>query len=173
MPAMWIVVIAAASENPTYGVAESSQNLWTVAATGDLEQVERFVAFGWPLDDVDPIFRQTPIAWAINHGHPEIVAHLLGAGANPDATYGREELTTHLHSAAFFGRPECARLLLEAEAGPHARNEFGETPLNALRHAKGVVDVVAGILRMEMDFDEVQPGRTEVDAMLKSRGAIS
>ena len=173
VPAMWIVVIAAASDNATYGVPESSQNLWTAAAAGDLVQVERFVAFGWPLDDVDPVFRQTPMAWAINHGHHEIVAQLLAAGADPNARYGQEELTSHLHSAAFFGRPECTRLLLEAEADPHARNEFGETPLDALRHAKGVVDLVAGIFRIEIDFDEVQLGRSEVAALLKSHGAIS
>ena len=108
VPAVWAAAIFGASGNPTYGVPKSNQNLWTAAATGDLEQVRKFVEVGWPLDEPDPFFLQTPMAWAIHHDHPEVVAELISKGADPKAGYGERDLETHLHAAAFFGRSECA-----------------------------------------------------------------
>ena len=53
VPAKWAVVILAAASNPTFGVPESSQNLWAAASAGDLEQVRRFTNLGWPVDEPD------------------------------------------------------------------------------------------------------------------------
>ena len=173
VPVMWVVVIVAGTENPTYAVPRSNQNLWTAAALGDLEQVKEFAAFGWPLDETDPFFRQTPLAWAISHDHPEIVKHLLDAGADPNATFGWQDLDTPLQSAAFFGRAACARLLLKAGANPNAQNDKGETPLDAIRHGAEVVNYVGALLKVEVDFAEVRTGRAAVRDMLVAQGGVS
>ena len=148
---------------------KSNQNLWTAAATGDLKQVRKFVAVGWPLDEPDPFFLQTSMAWAIYHDHPEVVAELIVKGADPNAGYGERDLDTHLHSAAFFGRSECAQLLLEAGADAAARNGYGETPRDSMSHGQEVVSVLAEFLKVQLDFDEVLAGREEVRAMLDGR----
>ena len=171
VPAMWAVVILAAASDPTFGVPESSQNLWTAASAGDLEQVRRFTNLGWPVDEPDPFYRQTAMGWAVNHGHPEIVASLIDSGANLNARYGYSGFDTSLHAAAFFGRAESARLLVAAGADTTARNANGETPLDSLKHGEETVETIAGMLEVRVAYEEVKAGRTEVRRLLVETGA--
>lgn len=170
VPAVWALVILAAEGNATYGVPESNQNLWTAAALGDLEEVRRFVEVGWPLDEPDPFFRQTPLAWAVNHGHPRAVGQLIESGADTNAKYGSEGLDTSLHAAAFFGRADSARLLLGAGADANARNARGDTPLDALMHGEEAVAFVSQLLGVRVEFKDVEAGRNEVRRLLAIAG---
>lgn len=82
---------------------------------------------------------------AVAHGHGEIVAALLAAGADAAHRYGPGY--TSLHEAAASGRLEVARLLLEHGADPSARTDAGQTPL-ALAEDKGHAEVAA-LLRQQ------------------------
>ena len=59
---VWGFIIYAASGGATFGVPESHENLWSAAALGDQTQINRFIENGWPLDDPDPFFEQSPLA---------------------------------------------------------------------------------------------------------------
>ncbi len=170
VPAVWALVILTSEGNATYGVPESNQNLWTAAALGDLEQVRRFVEVGWPLNEPDPFFRQTPLGWAVNHGHPKVVSRLVDSGADANAKYGSDGLDTSLHAAAFFGRADSARLLLDGGADANARNGRGDTPLDTLAHGEGAVAFVSQLLGVEVDFKDVEVGRNEVRRLLADAG---
>ena len=171
VPAVWALVILASEGSATFGVPESNQNLWTAAALGDLEEVRRFAEVGWPLDDPDPFFRQTPLAWAVNHGHPKAVARLIDSGADPNAKHGSDGLDTSLHAAAFFGRAESAHLLLDAGADANARNGRGTTPLDSLMYGEEAVAIVSQPLGVDVNFEDVEAGRNEVRRLLLSAGA--
>jgi ankyrin repeat protein len=103
---------------------------------------------------------ESPVMAAVYRGHREIVAALLGAGADVDvfaaAAIGRtDDLRralkeagavnayaydgwTPLHLAAFFGRTDAARILLDAGAdvGAVSRNSLTNTPLHAAAAGK-------------------------------------
>ena len=172
VPAVWIVIFAQSRANPTYGVPESNQNLWTAAAHGDLDQVKRFVDRGWPLDEADPFYNQTPLAWAVIHDRLQVADYLLAQGADALSQFGRR-LETHLHVAAFFGRFELARLLVAAGADVNVRNRTGETPMDAMRHGEETVQAIARALLVGVDFDEVVAGRECIADLLRSAGAVS
>ena len=70
----------------------------------------------------------TPLQWAAEEGHTDIVRILLNAGADVKATnyYGG----TPLGVAASKGHTDIVQILLEAGAEVNAKNEFGTTPLH-------------------------------------------
>lgn len=172
VPAVWALIVAAGTDGAAFGAPSSDQNLWSAAAAGDVEEVERFVTNGWALDEIDPLFRQTPLAWAVHHNHPDVVAYLIEAGADPDSGSGRG-LDTALHAAAFFGRFECADLLLRGGADVNACNRIGETPMDALRTSQDQMQGIASMLGVKIDFGEVARERERVQAVFEEYGAVS
>ncbi len=129
VPAMWGIVIWAGSGNTTYGAADTGKDIWTAAAYGNLEAVRGHFKRGVSIDGEEPIFGQSPLAWAVIGDRRNVVNYLLEAGADPDARY--RDRNTALHTAAFFGRADAASLLLDAGAEIDARNIRDETPLGA------------------------------------------
>jgi ankyrin repeat protein len=89
----------------------------------------------------------TPLHLASFFGHPEAVALLLAAGADPNAEASNAFLSRvrPLHSAAARGHVQCCRLLLEHGAEVNAEQEGGSTALAAAR-ALGSGELVALLL---------------------------
>jgi ankyrin repeat protein len=79
--------------------------------------------------DVQGINDYTPLYGASCSGHFEIVQWLLSHGANPN-NRGIEGSWTSLHAAAYFGRVEVSRLLLQYNADIYANTNEGWTPLH-------------------------------------------
>ncbi|MGD1915274.1 MAG: acyltransferase family protein [Phycisphaerales bacterium] len=158
---------ARASETST-----SDADLWTAAATGDPARVAYWIGLAEDaretadgadpidLDAQDPRFGITPLGWTAITGQPEITIQLLEAGADPDARY--RDGNVPLHSACFLGRSEVALELLSAGADPLIRSDTGETPQDAMRHGERTVDIIAGLLGIEVDFEAVRAGREEI-----------
>lgn len=170
IPLMWVIVIFAGMGNANSGAntsePDSTSNIWSAAALGDLDSVRTFVEGGAPLDQEDPTFHQSPLAWAVVGDRPQIVGYLLEAGANPNARYG--EGHTALHTAAFFGRAAAARLLLEGGADIDARNHGGETPADTMGHGKATTEYVAGLLYTQIDFEAVAAGRERIGELFEA-----
>jgi peptidoglycan/LPS O-acetylase OafA/YrhL len=171
VPAMWVVVIWAGSGDATYGASDTGRDIWTAAAYGNLDAVRGHVARGVALDAAEPVYGQSPLAWAVICDRREVVEYLLEAGADPGARF--RDRNTALHAAAFFGRTEAAGRLLDAGADVDARNDHGETPLDSLRHDRGTTERIAALLKLPIDFEAVLEGRARIRPMLESRGAVS
>ena len=125
-----------------------------LAKSGDLGKVRALLASNFLLASQRLPNGESPLMAALYRGHDDVVEALIDAGAEIDvfaaAATGRmadlrravtaESVDlfaydgwTPLHLAAFFGRLDAARLLVEAGADVHAvsRNSLGNTPLHA------------------------------------------
>jgi uncharacterized protein len=127
---------------------------------GDVARVTAIVGVAPALASARLPGGESPVMAAVYRGHREVVAALLDAGAEVDvfaaAAIGRtDDLRrtlkapgavgafaydgwTPLHLAAFFGRTDAARILLDAGADVHAvsRNSLANTPLHAAAAGK-------------------------------------
>lgn len=172
VPAMWAVIIggfAAGELHPApprewAAPADGTVTIWSAAAAGDFETVERLVRSGVHVYEPDGQYFVLPLAWAATGDHAEIVAFLLEQGADPNQRMGDEN--TPLHTACFFGAAESAALMLDAGADPLVANRNGETPVDSMRHEEGVVAFIANLLGVEYEFSEVEEGRRRIAELL-------
>ena len=113
----------------------------TAAANGDLAAVQAHVAQGAELDQPEFVYGVTPLGWAVIAEQHDIIDYLLEAGADPGARF--DDGNTALHAAAFFGRAEAARQLLDAGAEVDARKLNGETPMDVMAHNRSTTEFIA------------------------------
>jgi ankyrin repeat protein len=95
-------------------------------ALGKVEQVRTLLYEGADANVLNDSL-QTPLAWAANEGHAEIVELLLKHGADPGIGDVGGELP--LHRSCLSGEPSCVRLLLDSNFMDVA-NCSGLTPLH-------------------------------------------
>ena len=101
-------------------------DIWTAAATGNINAVEKQLIAGIEVNDGDELDSNTPLIWAAFMGQTEVVEWLIDHGAilsNKNAMG-----ITPLHAAAFAGRMETVRMLLDKGADLTARTAEGQTP---------------------------------------------
>lgn len=117
-------------------------NLPAAAATGRLEAARA------ALPGASRQERHFALAWAVQHGHTEIVRLLLDAGADPNQynPEGAHSHSTPLHQAALAGHDGVVRLLVERGARTDIRDiHYQGTPLDWAVH--GGRDAVVAYLR--------------------------
>jgi len=111
------------------GLAESGNvtALCVAARTGDLATVKTLVEQGTGIDAEDGE-RFTPLIYAAANNHIEIVAFLLGRGADPNL-HSSESGATALLLASQMGHGRIVKLLLDKGARVNATDNLGMTPL--------------------------------------------
>jgi TonB family protein len=125
------------------------------ARAGQVEAVRHLLAETTPDLDAADATGWTPLMYAVEGGHDEIVELLVKAGASLDLRNPAQE--TALHLAARHGRATSARLLLRAGAGLGLRDSEGRTPL------------YRAIERRRADIIEM----LQAAALAKGQGALS
>jgi WD40 repeat protein len=108
------------------------------AAKGDVDDVRRLLAIGYPINHIDD-GGETALHWAAGSGKTSVVLLLLEKGAAVDPRNAKQE--TPLHHAAKDGRVEAASLLLKHGANPNAKDFRGRTP-SILATEEGSADLV-------------------------------
>src|SRR5438045_5390865 len=82
----------------------------------------------FPYTTLFQYYGQTPLSWAADKGHVDVVKLLLNANANIEAA--DKYVRTPLSWAAEKGHVDVVKLLLNANANIEATdNEYGRTPL--------------------------------------------
>lgn len=107
-------------------------DLPVAAATGRLDEARA------ALPRATPEERHVALAWAAQHGHPEIVRLLLESGEDPNRynPEGAHSHSTPLHQAALAGHEGVVRLLVERGARTDIRDIHHQgTPLQWAEHA--------------------------------------
>jgi len=102
-------------------------DLWTAAATGNIQVVRQHLAAGTDLNAMDPALGNTPLNWSGIFGQTDVARMLIEGGA--DVNGKSREGDTPLHASAFYGCTEIVKLLLDKGADASIRNQNWQTPL--------------------------------------------
>lgn len=153
--------------------------------------VDLLLACGAELDSEDDEFRASPMAWANEKGHMEMVRYLAARGAyvdlNEAAGFGliehlKKKLATDaarineanaygtpLHSACLWGQPEAAETLLAHGADTALKNFEGKTALEIAEFQAGTNASACGIL-IASRRKEIMAACARIVEILRQRG---
>ncbi|KAM7384522.1 hypothetical protein PAMA_011737 [Pampus argenteus] len=92
----------------------------------------------------------TPIIWAAEHKHVDVIKSLLNRGA--DVTINDKELNVCLHWAAYAGNVDIAELVLNSGCSLASVNMHGDTPLH-IAAREGYLECVTLFLSRGADID--------------------
>ena len=111
----------------------------------------------------------TGLHWAARHGHRELAALLLDAGADTEAT---TRLGDHrpLHVASQSGQAQIVSMLLESGADPMATTTTGTTPLHFSAGA-GSVAAIDALVAAAAPIDAREPIWGQTPLMFAAAGA--
>ena len=149
----------------------SGNDIWSAAAAGNIKVVKQNLAKGVDLNAKDSIFGSTALSSAALFGHTKIIALLLEAGADVNAK--NRDGGTAMHNAAFLGQYEAAKLLLESGADVNIRNGDGGTPSDAAAVDWEATRFILGMLRIKVDKEKIEAGRTKVVELLRQHSATT
>ncbi|CAG5918525.1 unnamed protein product [Menidia menidia] len=103
----------------------------------------------------------TPITWATEYKHKEVVRLLLAKGA--DVNIRDKEENVCLHWAALSGCEDIAQALLEAQCDLHAVNVHGDTPLHVAARENHLECVMLFLCRGADVTQTNKEGQTALD----------
>ncbi|XP_054830100.1 ankyrin repeat domain-containing protein 42 [Eublepharis macularius] len=118
--------------------------------TGNVQQLEELVSSGASINEVDPIYKFTPLHWAAYSGSLECLQWLLWHGA--DRTDVTVRGWTMAHLAAIRGQDACMQALLNDNINLGAQDDRGCTPAH-LAATHGHSFTLQTILRSGVDVN--------------------
>ncbi|XP_044026576.1 histone-lysine N-methyltransferase EHMT2 isoform X3 [Siniperca chuatsi] len=120
------------------------------AKLGNLEIVNMLLETGQVDVNAQDSGGWTPIIWAAEHKHVEVIKALLNRGA--DVTISDKELNVCLHWAAYAGNVDIAELVLNSGCSLASVNMHGDTPLH-IAAREGYLECVTLLLSRGADID--------------------
>uniref|UniRef100_A0A8C1AM07 Euchromatic histone-lysine N-methyltransferase 2 n=1 Tax=Cyprinus carpio carpio TaxID=630221 RepID=A0A8C1AM07_CYPCA len=129
---------------------DGSTGLHHAAKLGNLEVVLLLLSTGQVDINAQDSGGWTPIIWAAEHRHIDVIRALLNRGA--DVTLRDKEMNVCLHWASFSGCAEIAELVLNAGCPLTSINQHGDTPLH-IAAREGYIDCVTLFLSRGADID--------------------
>ncbi|GMH36820.1 hypothetical protein BSKO_04693 [Bryopsis sp. KO-2023] len=134
-----------------------NRDLFNAAGSGDSEKVKKLISKGADLASTQGEMKFTPLHFAAQEGHAEVVEILIQQGANVTQTAGG---LTALFLAAREGRLDAAKVLVDAGASVDMNRDVGVTPLMVAAE-KGEAEVVVFLLKSGADVDaQTEDGRS-------------
>jgi len=117
--------------------------LMAAANYGNLERVKALIENGADIHEKCELWDRTPLIFATQGGHKEILEYLISAGADPN--YAASGDITALHLAAEAGNSEIVETLLKHKVAVNILEHCRLTPLDyALRGKKSTPCTVSG-----------------------------
>nr|XP_055075624.1 histone-lysine N-methyltransferase EHMT2 isoform X2 [Misgurnus anguillicaudatus] len=133
-----------------YHAEDGSTGLHHAAKMGTFEVVNLLLSTGQVDINAQDSGGWTPVIWAAEHRHIDIIRALLNRGA--DVTLRDKEMNVCLHWASFAGSAEIAELVLNAGCPLSYVNMHGDTPLH-IAAREGYIDCVTLFLSRGADID--------------------
>uniref|UniRef100_A0A673G5K5 Histone-lysine N-methyltransferase EHMT2-like n=1 Tax=Sinocyclocheilus rhinocerous TaxID=307959 RepID=A0A673G5K5_9TELE len=133
-----------------HAVKDGSTGLHHAAKLGNLEVLMLLLSTGQVDLNAQDSGGWTPIIWAAEHRHIDVIRALLNRGA--DVTLRDKEMNVCLHWASFAGSAEIAELVLNAGCPLSSVNLHGDTPLH-IAAREGYTDCVTLFLSRGADID--------------------
>lgn len=128
---------ASQSTTQTLGELEWERGIWNAALNCETGRVRALLDRDRGLRDARDGSGYTALHYAARAGNAEVVALLLGAGADPNATTCSGGASP-LHRAAYMGREECVEMLLRKKLYlPCTREDYVRTCFIYLRLWRG------------------------------------
>jgi uncharacterized protein len=184
-----------ASPELIYATEDKGSPLHFAAIENQRGIVDLLLTYGADLNARDGEFDMTPMGWANEKGHTEMVQYLFAHGAevnlNSAAAFGlidcvqecleqdqsqvneMERYSAPVHQASLWGHPDIVKLLMENGADPELRNSHGQTALEISR-AQVESGCRATALVIPTRRREIEAGCREVVRVLENRqdGAV-
>ncbi|MEM9016347.1 MAG: acyltransferase family protein [Verrucomicrobiota bacterium] len=146
-----------------------SASLWMAALNNDVERLQYFLDDGEvEIDQLDPVFKQSPLHLAALNGSTESARILIEAGA--DTELRTEDQSTPLSHAAFMGRAEIVALLIEEGVEINPVNRYRSTPLDSTEAPWSMVLGVARMMGLTVDREGWEAGRLKARKFLREAG---
>lgn len=151
---------------------EFEMDIHTAVSTGNLEEVEKYIATETDVNKEDPFAGSTPLMNAITFNHEAIAKALIEGGADLEAT--NSDGSTALHTAAWFGRIELVQMLIDAKVDKTVKNNYGATPRESVmanfEEVKPIYEMMQQQLSpigITLDLAEIEKARPVVAMMLE------
>ncbi|XP_030645115.1 histone-lysine N-methyltransferase EHMT2 [Chanos chanos] len=129
---------------------DGSTGLHHAAKLGNLDIVMLLLSTGQVDVNAQDSGGWTPVIWAAEHRHIEVIRALLNRGA--DVTLKDKEMNVCLHWASYAGSAEIAELVLNAGCPLSSVNMHGDTPLH-IASREGYLECVTLFLSRGADID--------------------
>ncbi|KAK3526459.1 hypothetical protein QTP70_027719, partial [Hemibagrus guttatus] len=131
---------------------DGSTGLHHAAKLGNLEIITLLLNTGQVDINAQDSGGWTPVIWAAEHKHTDVIRALLNRGA--DVTLKDKEMNVCVHWASFAGSAEIAELVLNAGCPLSSVNLHGDTPLH-IAAREGHIHCVTLFLSRGADIDVV------------------
>jgi Acyltransferase family/Ankyrin repeats (3 copies) len=171
---IWIsgVAISSASTKPALSSpAGKAPTIWDAAQAGDVGAIERHLASGAGVDDVDPEHGGTPLLWAAAKGQAEAIELFIEHGADVNAV--DRDGGSALHAAAFLGHEKAVDVLIRNGGKVNAANSRGSTPLDVAILDEGTTRYFASLLKLELNEDGLARRKAAIAESLRQHGATA
>ncbi|MEE3373311.1 MAG: ankyrin repeat domain-containing protein [Planctomycetota bacterium] len=152
---------------------EETANIVLAVTKGYLPTVNEYLADGGDPNRLEPLGKSPLLLVACLHGHADVVAALLTAGA--DVNLSNPEGDTPLHIGILVAYPEVVKLLLAHGADTDRKNKKGDLPTASVeapwQAIKPIYGFLGSILQMQFDTTRIEKERVVVAELLKNHAA--
>ena len=134
---------------------------------GDTAAIEQHIKKGADPNEPDTI-GLTPMGWAAAAGGVPAAEALMRHGVDVRAT--DPDGSTALHTAALFGNADMVKFLIKAGADVNAETVLGDTPLSSTEMDELSTILLAEMVGMQVNEEQLPDDREEVILFLKENG---
>ncbi len=169
LPLIWLALIFVVLPMAE-GKSVESENLWTAAKNGKVEDMAHHLEKGAQINGLDPKGGSTPLIIACLYDQIDAAKFLVDEEAELDDR--NKDGSTALLVASFFGHTEIVTWLLNEGADPRIRNNRGEKPWDAVagpwtNDMVTLYQYLEKLLQMELDLERIQRERPVIAKLLQ------